>query len=789
MYISLEIKMAPETHQRTKDFEEVQHTLGQQSNIRLVHAEGEPPDCYEIEYRMKGLVRESDGSIRKASQHTVLITLPFGYPHFPPAVKPLTPLFHPDIDPEAIRITAHWQNEPSLAKLILHIAEMISGKVYNLEDPFNQEAADWYAEHQAELPLEEDAGASEVSELDFGLEHLELEESEEKVQETESFDLDLGLELEAPEEQAVEVDIQPQIKEIQQHIQRKEMVIASRLMASLPSSASSPELEKMRRQVSSALQERDQLLQELKMLEDEDNFTQAQEVFEQLRAVAVDTPGLADIGRRLQQSQSMLDAFSLDEVQEPPAEAGKNEGKKKQKKAPPPPPKEKKPAAKVEVEREKIKEKSRIVRVVRREIPVAPFAVIGVLGALIIAGGFIYTRDTNVLLEAGLEWQEAESLTRRDNLEAAKHKVHIALSKVKTVFTPSREKRQLQQSLEELQQQLHHQQTPEERQRQAALAEQDRQRAEEQQAQARGAQIEEVLKRAQAAERGRNWKQAISLYEEAVALAHTEEEQEEMNKKLLNATFQYEVDQSKQIFSNTQDQWQGILEKLQKLQDMLVKNPGAFTEQHRQELEGLRVRSEFYQHLFDASEAYSNGKEADAISIYQQASKLLQEQAARFEPDERSAGERIKKTIVMLQMSLELNAAVQMERQNNLAATFRHYQEVQRLIKTLGADKDHGLQTLNQTVHNKLQTISKSLEQEKKLNWLHQNFERIFQEAFPTSQSSMLTRPEMVLDRTVNGRQIYKLSCIERSRGSSYRLELYYQYDPATDRWSLHRGQ
>ncbi len=789
--------MAPETDQRTKDFEEVQSILGSHPSIRLVQVEGEPPDCYEIEYRTKGLVRESDGSIRKASQHTVLITLPFGYPHFPPAVKPLTPLFHPDVDPDAIRITAHWQIEPSLAKLILHIGAIISGKVYNLEDPFNQEAADWYNEHQNELPLEENAEAEETSlDLDFGLENLELEleESEETPELAPSFDLDLeieapeGLDIETPKEK-VSVDIRPKLDEIQEHIQRKEMVIASRLLASLPSSAASSDLDTLRRQVSSALEERDQLLQELKMLEDEDNFTQAQEVFEQLRAVAVDTPGLADIGRRLQQSQTLLDAFSLDEFQETAAEAVEPEGKKKKKKAPPPPIKEKKAAAKPEPEREKIKEKSRIVRVVRQEIPVAPFAVIGVIGALIIAGGLIYTRDTNTLLQAGVDWQEAQSLERRQDFEAAEQKVKIALSKVNSVLTPFGEKRRLRGSLEDLQGQLHHRQSPEELQRQVALAEQERQSTEEQQAKARGEQIQELLSRAQAAEQGRKWKQALSLYEEALALADTEEEKEETNKKLLNATFQYEVEQSKQIFSNTQDQWQGILEKLQRLQDMLVKNPEAFTEQHRQELEGLRVRSQLYQLLFDANEAYNKGEEAEAIGIYQHALKLLQGQAALFEVDERNAGERIKRTIVMLQISLELNAAVRLERQNNLSSTLKHYQEVQRLIANLGADKDHSLRTLDQTVRNKIQNISVDLEQERKLNWLHQNFERIFKEAFPASEFSVLTRPEMTLEKTVLGRQIYKLSCVERSRGSSYRLELYYQYDPSRNQWSIYRSQ
>ena len=57
-------------------------------------------------------------------------------------------------DPAAIRIADQWQKNPSLPDLILHIGEMICGSAYNVEDPFNQEAADWYRNHTDQLPLD-----------------------------------------------------------------------------------------------------------------------------------------------------------------------------------------------------------------------------------------------------------------------------------------------------------------------------------------------------------------------------------------------------------------------------------------------------------------------------------------------------------------------------------------------------------------------------------------------------------------------------------------------------------
>ncbi|MCI5121039.1 MAG: hypothetical protein D3908_07610, partial [Candidatus Electrothrix sp. AUS4] len=139
--------MASETDQLARDYEELSKLLSQYPQIHIDKTEGSPPATYEISYNLNGLTRKADGSVGQATRHLLRINLPFGYPHFPPTVKPLTPLFHPDIDPDAVRIASYWQQHPSLAQLVLHIGEMICAQQYTLEEPFNQEAADWYSEH------------------------------------------------------------------------------------------------------------------------------------------------------------------------------------------------------------------------------------------------------------------------------------------------------------------------------------------------------------------------------------------------------------------------------------------------------------------------------------------------------------------------------------------------------------------------------------------------------------------------------------------------------------------
>lgn len=142
------------SRQLKKDFEQIQKLLKIYPNIKIIAAKGDPPEQYDIEYNIKGYRTTPDGSATPDDRHEVRITLPFGYPHFPPTVKPITPIFHPDIDPDAIRVADFWQQNHSLPDLVIHIGRMICGNHYTKDDPFNQNAFDWYEKRSSWLPFD-----------------------------------------------------------------------------------------------------------------------------------------------------------------------------------------------------------------------------------------------------------------------------------------------------------------------------------------------------------------------------------------------------------------------------------------------------------------------------------------------------------------------------------------------------------------------------------------------------------------------------------------------------------
>lgn len=135
------------------DEEMVRHAFGEHPHIRLLEADGEPPERYRFELRVQGLVVVNDQVVPKDA-HLVEIYLTLGYPRQAPQCRMLTPVFHPNIAPHAICIGDHWSAGQSLAAVVVRIAEMLAFQSYNVKSPLNGAAARWAEENAARLPVD-----------------------------------------------------------------------------------------------------------------------------------------------------------------------------------------------------------------------------------------------------------------------------------------------------------------------------------------------------------------------------------------------------------------------------------------------------------------------------------------------------------------------------------------------------------------------------------------------------------------------------------------------------------
>lgn len=122
--------------------------------IRIVKTKGTPPDRYQIEYRIQSLALNGERVVKR-DRHVAEIYLTTGYPRQPPQCRMLTPIFHPNVDPNAICVGDHWAAGESLPNLVVRIGEIIAYQSYNTKSPLNGEAARWCDENRKLLPIDE----------------------------------------------------------------------------------------------------------------------------------------------------------------------------------------------------------------------------------------------------------------------------------------------------------------------------------------------------------------------------------------------------------------------------------------------------------------------------------------------------------------------------------------------------------------------------------------------------------------------------------------------------------
>jgi ubiquitin-protein ligase len=136
------------------DHERVRALFGMHPFIRLLGVEGAPPDRYTFEFQITSLVPREDDRISYGTIHRAEVFLPLDYPRRPPFCRMVSPVFHPNIDPQKICIGDHWSAGQSLAHLIVRIGEMLCYQSYNTKSPLNAKAAAWAEENVARLPLQ-----------------------------------------------------------------------------------------------------------------------------------------------------------------------------------------------------------------------------------------------------------------------------------------------------------------------------------------------------------------------------------------------------------------------------------------------------------------------------------------------------------------------------------------------------------------------------------------------------------------------------------------------------------
>ena len=874
--------MTTDSQQIAEDYEQLKELLEFYPNISIIKTEGQPPNSYEIEYNLRGYVKEDDNTIGIGHTHRVQLSLPFGYPHFAPIAKPLTSIFHPDFDPAAVRLADRWQQHPSLPELVLHIGEMICGIVYNLEDPFSQEAAEWYEDHEDQLPLDT-LGLAEIETTDTILDSLEnddettdiilnslenddeatdiLLDSLENDDETtdilldsledddETADIILGsLEnddettdilldsLEDDDETtdtisnslknddltalSLERDDSPEphqltdsavIQHIRDLVDENKIFAANKILSELPENISFPDREEIQQRIGKVLRKTDQLFKLAEQLESMSKFDKAMEMAENLQALAIDVPGVDTLKTRIQQAMQQMPPSAATALRK----SDKRAAVAAQTFSSPPFP-------------------SKLTGTSFGWLDAVPFkpivAAILLLGAALMAI-FLYFKDQGALSRSQANLQQGQILIEQQQFEQAAETLKKAKELLSDLTILYFRKGSQEQSINalltssDLQEGLHGRvlyqgeyipASEAAAQKELAvltdqaqslvgqgkitealgLYRQGLQFATTRNLGKQQAAINEVIQSlelrqtlalAEKCEQEKNWDCASAAYRKALTLSGDMMNlgtTSDITSRMTAATFRHELDQSKKAF--TQSQWQKTIKYLEQAQQAIDVNPSVVSERERQDLHRLLTNSRLYYMLSTAREALQQNNWDQAIHEYQNALNLLAREPEIKNNDHDDSLGKIDRTLLMVKITqIQGQMSVKNEKKEDIAANLARYKEIQRLINESAHQNDPAVKNVAQQVADKAEKQQDLLLQIEKIAWLEEHFEGIFRTHYPTFKNYNLSQPKAVFLKKIGGRIAFTVTCLARSQGSASKLELIYQFDPASGKWSL----
>ncbi|MDW7772908.1 MAG: hypothetical protein SCH71_08465 [Desulfobulbaceae bacterium] len=983
--------MSSGAQQLAADFEQVKKQLSLYPGINILETEGNPPDRYDIEYKIKGYSINDDGTAAPANIHKIRVTFPFGYPHFPPVAKPLTPIFHPDIDPDAIRIADFWQKNKSLAELIVHIGRMICGMHYHSEEPFNQEAYVWYGEHRDLLPFDtlepaapeqekvsgnaaaHSPGESIVSEESTGeklsasdespaiiMEDLTLPFDDEPEdadidifagdEESDEDDLTFTLDLENDEEswtvitgdedtidltddeefpppphgedaleeffgeedinledlggtdedvpssnstiereenpgifldleeifeeqtaggkeqpltveeeesgageteKSEKVNISPELetesappddpdkngdetttvedeslaklelddgireertsgtesgkcRSIRPLIEEKKIFTAKKIIADVMDPGSIPDLEELEQDIAGAIARAENLFKKADKLEQAGEYEKAGLTLDQVANVTVDYPGLDFARNRIRDS-----LLAKDSQPEPKASAGKRADAKKWKK-------------------KKARSGSGFT------IPYKIIAIVVLLTGILAAATLMTIKDSNRIKLASSNFQQAENFLANKEFKHAENMLAEAAAALNQILVLQKKKKvELQQKIiaitdsQGFKEGLQGRVLYDGRYVTVDMARDiDKLNALMINAETwkNSGNIEEALKfydqagettarigfteqeqtirqimntlrlkkalgEARKAEEEKEWKQAADIYGKALELSSnfsTADDKNEIASRFASASFRHDLMEGQRAF--TSSDWQTTIEMLQRAGKILENNPHIASEAEKEEIYKLLVYSRLYHILSGARNAYEKKEFELAVDEYKNAIYLLENNKNALGDKAEAGINKIEKTILMTEIAREQSRHSEAAENNNLQQSLQSYRAIASLLKNSSFREDDTLIKIAEDAGRQIVVMEYEIKIKSRVDWLRENYEKVFREMYPSASSSELLNPEVSFVREEGDKLLFTMSCVEKRQGSSFRLELNYQYDQNKKTWDFYSG-
>lgn len=140
------MRKSPRQRRLEADFRSVEE-LNAESSIFSFNATGDPPTRYRLLFDGPGISRDGSGKTQIIEKHEVIVELGAAYPRLVPNLLWQTPIFHPNISNNGVVCLGgygtHWVPSLTLDEMSTMLWDMIRYKNFDIQSPYNREAALW----------------------------------------------------------------------------------------------------------------------------------------------------------------------------------------------------------------------------------------------------------------------------------------------------------------------------------------------------------------------------------------------------------------------------------------------------------------------------------------------------------------------------------------------------------------------------------------------------------------------------------------------------------------------
>ncbi len=806
-------------------FQEITDHFADLPQITVTPEEGTPPEQYRVTYQIQGICKEEDGEVRSCDKHVITISLPFGFPHFPPNCRPETPIFHPDFDSSAICIGDAWQAEQSITKLILHIGHMISGEIYSLTNAFNEEAAEWYQEHKDRLPFDQPTLSASPPPMEPENEAIEVDE----IDILSDDDFSEPFTLEQEEEPTLENTPPPlsatiDIDRLRAIAKQKHFHALSKELKAIDTHFNGR--EELEGQVQTAMDTAMALYREADDFEHRGEHQNALEKYQAARELVADYPLLEEATERVQQSLNLMGDWVTGEGQkniemEPPEKPVEPEEQLAEVAASSP--------SSPKQERTFYEEK---------KIGGSRWALYAIGGgtlALLATIAISYFSLGSGFKEAQEKVAECRTLLDANNFSGAERKCEEALDLISSVqLIKQDEKKQLSQEIQTLlvsealrqglagntlldgqfvsestknliltfkeakkngdnsfQQQIwqeaipHYEKALKTATQTPAI---DKALVTEINKQLSHARLNSFMLAGEKSLSTSDWNGASEHFSNALQLAKTDPNipvDDIVQLELLSnqAKFNTLRDQGHAFFNN--NKWLSALDSYERALELVVKlklpESDTISDLHQN-----IARTKIYMTVEKGQEAFAASHWDNAITQYEHAIVLLEENSKLLSQiNTKDSREKLSRIMLHASIIRDKQDVAKHLKSEKYRPALAKLQNIEESISASPFANQSEFQIILQEISIQVEAAEKQLLIIDQTTYLRDNFKKMFLKHYPTAVRSELSSPKVEYLRKIGSKLLFKMQCTEESGGRPIRLQMHYLYTPANGQWQF----